>query len=211
MPDKVADNIVFGCTKKSDVPDDHVEDLWANSQEDKYAQVKRKEVCLPDFIQDPEYRHGITTSKTSDDAKQLIYAANCCENTNTINTEPGQQMKRNYNWPAAVNPNSTVFGITGDTTLVKRSSAGVSEALCMKDDSIDEAVETKAQVDSDKVFGKSTSESNSSTAECLWHDNQDNDGSVDAGKDDLGKSLTPGFRNASTNRCFGTPSIRTGS
>ena len=71
----------------------------------------------------------------------------------------------------------------------------------MQDDDSGARTECDASIcDPDKLFGKSTSVPNSSTAECLFHGS-------DAGdvNDDIGKSLTPGFRNASTSRCFGTP------
>ena len=58
---------------------------------------------------DPEYRHGVSTSKTDEDAKQLIYAANtnCDEDKYS---EPGQQKMRQYDWPSGVDCNST-FGV----------------------------------------------------------------------------------------------------
>ncbi|KAL7525096.1 hypothetical protein ACHAXR_002745 [Thalassiosira sp. AJA248-18] len=214
-------NIVFGCTKSSDVPDDHVEDLWANNGDDEYHAVKKAvleshstlskpQLFFPEFMQDSDYRHGVTSSntKTREDAKELIYSN--CDNTNSANDEnnyitshgsykPGQQRRRNYNWP--VNP-STIFGIKGkgESGKSRGSSIGVAGALHMKDEG-NVVTECKTQ-DPDRIFGKSTSSPNSSAADCLCH-------STSGEVDDIGKSLTPGFRNASTQRIFGCPSIRT--
>lgn len=210
-------HIVFGCTKGSDVPDDHVEDLWVNNEDDEYHAVKtsileahskpsRPQNSFPDFP--PDYRHGVTTSEFNEDAKQLIYAN--FDKMNEIN-EPGQQKRRNYNWP--VDPESTTFGIKGETGANRGSSAGVAEVLrpLQEDDSTVFRTLNRAH-DPTKTFGKSTSSANSSAAECLGNTKinsaQSNGSNIDA-VDDIGKSLTPGFRNASTSRCFGCPSIRT--
>lgn len=109
----VVDTQVFGCTKRSETPDDHVEDLFASRQEDESSAVKkavleaqskvsRPKLSLPQFMNDPQYRHGITSSK-SDDAKQLLYATNNDDNTTNAENNfvaarhgPGQQRKRDY-------------------------------------------------------------------------------------------------------------------
>ena len=56
----------------------------------------------------------MSTSKTDEDAKQLIYAANTnCDKDkeNNKSSEPGQQKMRQYDWPSGVDCNST-FGVT---------------------------------------------------------------------------------------------------
>ena len=216
--------IVFGCMKSSGV-EEHVEDLFSLINDDEYHSVKkaviasqsklsRPKLKLPDFISNnPEYRHGVTTSTTTNEtAKQLIYCANenvrqYKENSgnNTAN-EPGKQKSRDYNWPTQTNPETTVFGIKneGSNNMMKGNSKGVSEALCMPadDSAANDTISTKTH-DPNQVFGKSTSLSGSSTADCLQY-------TKDAtAHDDIGKSLTPGYRNAVTSRSFGCPSIRT--
>ena len=207
--------IVFGCMKSSGV-EEHVEDLFSPTNDDEYHNVKkaviashsklsRPKLKLPDFISNnPEYRHGVTTSTTTNEtAKQLIYCANDKnlrqdkENSgNTTANEPGKQKSRDYNWPTQTNPETTVFGIKNEgSNNMKGNSKGVSEALCMPadDSAANDTISTKTQ-DPDQVFGKSTSLSDSSTADCLQY-------TKDAtSHDDIGKSLTPGYRNVVTSR-----------
>ena len=198
-------NIVFGCTKASEIPDDHVEDLWNAPKDDDYTTIQkavleaqskpkwRENNSLPVFP--PDYRHGVTTSEATDDAKKLIYAH--CDEVNQIN-EPGKQQRRNYVWPTSTDPGSTVFGIKqGKEGANRGASAGVAEALNMKDGPEVTHITNETHDDPTRIFGKSTSSANSSAAECLGHINGSDFGEA---VDDLGRSLTPGFRNASTSR-----------
>ena len=220
----MANNIVFACSKRSDAQDDHVEGLWANNEADEYHNVKmavleaqakfsKPQQSIPEFMKDSGFRHGVMTSKPHEDAKKLIYANENCENTDYINTKPWSQRRRNYNWPTS--PQTTTFGIKSKGEAnggIKGDGAGVAEALCINDDS--DAVESEFKAHNPFVlFGKSTSSSNSSTAECLGHTKNAHHGILsevgDNGNDDIGKSLKPGYRNVVTTRCFGCPSIRT--
>ncbi|KAL9181487.1 hypothetical protein ACHAXT_010292 [Thalassiosira profunda] len=215
-----SDNIVFGALKSSG-PDDHVDNLWSSKANDELSAVKkavlearskvsRQQPSYPEFMNDPQYRHG-----SDGDAQQLLYADCGTNDENAENNyirshgayKPGEQQKRrDYQWPAGQNPDSTVFGIKGENNATG-SSAGVAEALQIRDDceTRPDAARVGKTYDQEKIFGKSTASSNSSAADCLVHDARDDTGGVD----DLGKSLTPGFRNASTERTFGCPSIRT--
>lgn len=204
--------------------DDHVEDLWMHRKEDEFEKVvlslqestyKKTPLgrsCirghkLPEYMHDGKYRHGVKTSECSEDAKRLIYPLgnSSVNNVNDLH-QPGLQKRRNYNWP--VDPNTTTFGVKGETGIGRGCSSGVATALQMKDDRcVDSTRETKRSIDSEHVFGKSTSQSNDSAADCLGHAQDTVEGAQDI--DDLGKSLTPGFRNVETSRAFGTPSIRT--
>ncbi|KAL3781445.1 hypothetical protein ACHAW5_001522 [Stephanodiscus triporus] len=218
----MANDIVFGCSKRSDAPDDHVEDLWAANEADEYHSIKKAVLeaqsklskpllSFPEFMKDSGFRHGVMTSKSNEDAKKLIYANENCEYADNINTKPWSQRRRNYNWPT--NPETMTFGIKskGDAGTTKGGNgAGVAEALCIKDES--DALDSEGKShDPYKIFGKPTSSSCSSTAECLGHTKSaQNGGEVnDIGRDDIGKSLKPGYRNVLTTRCFGCPSIRT--
>jgi hypothetical protein len=221
----MANNIVFGCSKRLDAQEDHVEGLWANNEADEYHNVKKAvleaqaklskpQQSFPEFMKDPGFRHGVMTTKPNEDAKKLIYA----RDTDNISTKLWSQRRKNLNWPTS--PETTTFGIKskGETNEgIKGDGAGVAEALCMNDDS--DAVEPEASPSHSKshtpfvLFGKSTSSSNSSTAECLGHTKSAQNGMFrevdDNGNDDIGKSLKPGYRNVLTTRCFGCPSIRT--
>lgn len=204
--------IAFGCNKKSDTPEEHVNDIFSNVKDDDFTAVKkdvlasqskfsRQKPNLPEFTKDPEYRHGVSTQLSST-AKHLIYAATTnCEKENNRN-EPGQQKQYQYNWP--VDPQTTVFGVKNE--LENRSgSDGVSQALIVEDQ--DESVtDAPSRIfDSEQIFGKSTTlnNCNSSTAECLKIETDFTQ------QEDIGRSLTPGFRNATTTRTFGIPTIRT--
>lgn len=210
-------NIVFGCTKTSGIPDDHVEALWSNNDDrdecsavkkavmEAHSRVSRPTLSYPKFMSDPTYRHGISSSKTTEaneDAKDLIFPNDNAENncSHGSSYKPGQQITRNYNWP--VNPKETVFGIKGECGTGRGRSTAVADALRMKDDSTEDIDSRSKQLaDPEKIFGKSTSEANSSAADCLSHSTSLS-GDID---DTVGKSLTPGFRNAPTQRKFGCP------
>ena len=89
----------------------------------------------------------------------------------------------------------------------RSGSDGVSSALCREDD--DSPVDDTRAIDyPDKIFGVSTSMSNSSTSDCLVHTNTTPYYDDHEEDDDLGKSLTPGYRNVITERTFGCPSVR---
>jgi len=111
---------------------------------------------------------------------------------------------RQYDWPSGVDCNST-FGVKND--LPNRSgSDGVSSALYREDE--DPPVNDTREHDPEKIFGVSTSKSNSSTADCLVHTNTTPYNDDQEEDDDLGKSLTPGYRNVNTERAFGCPTVR---
>lgn len=206
--------------------DIHVEDLWRHHRVDEYQNVVSKlsestykktplgRSCirghkLPDYMKNDQYSHGVKTTSecnSENDAKRLIYplgdnngsSENCCNDLRM----PGIQKRRNYNW-VNIDPLTTTFGVKGETGMGRGSSAGVASALQMSndDDSKSDSDNKSSSIDCDRVFGNSTCLSNDSAADCLRHKGGD--------IDDLGKSLTPGFRNVETSRSFGTPSIRT--
>mmetsp|Transcript_189 Transcript_189/g.423 ORF Transcript_189/g.423 Transcript_189/m.423 type:complete len:328 (+) Transcript_189:114-1097(+) len=226
---KLENKIIFGCKKKSIKDDTHVEDIWSQQRCDDYQSV-RNEVFegtyksaplgrsykrghkLPKFMQQDTYRHGVTTSKSGDNAMHLIYShSNRDDECNDIRNnyiishgsyEPGQQKTRHYNW--TVDPTSTTFGIKGDTQKDRGSGAGVARSLQIEAGNCGTPGNASLlKINPTEVrFGKSTSRGNSSAAQCLRHVKEDD------GFDDLGKSITPGFRNIETARCFGCPSIR---
>jgi len=111
---------------------------------------------------------------------------------------------RQYDWPSGVDCNST-FGVRNN--LPNRSgSDGVSSALCREDE--DPPLNDTREHDPEKIFGVSTSKSNSSTSDCLVHTYTSPYNDDHEEDDDLGKSLTPGYRNVITERAFGCPTVR---
>lgn len=204
---------------------DHVEDLWRHCKEDEYHKVlvalhestyKKHPLgrsCsrghkLPEYMNDGKFRHGVKTSECNEDAKRLIYPLESSSDENNDDLhQPGQQKRRNYCWP--VDPTTTTFGVKGETGVGRGCSSGVASALQMNDACDEAKDDNRRMIDYDKVFGKSTCQGTDSAAECLGHagDNGKPDDCIDI--DDLGKSLTPGFRNVETSRSFGCPSIRT--
>jgi len=145
---------------------------------------------------------------------------------------PGEQRTRHYHW--SINPATTVFGVKGDNIVDPAStSIGVSDALhfvCGDDresiplsvKSSDEdfnalsesnAYEMKSKkhfvpVSKDHVFGTSAPKAVIDTAANSIFGNRNSD-TNSKHDENLGKSITPGFRNAFTEtRCFGCPTIR---
>ena len=113
-----ASNIVFGCKRPTDQPEDHVADLFALQENDYTALVldlvgrkEPKSTSLPDFMtQDPNYRHGVPSNNKSadgivDDAKVLIYAPPPSSSSIKTNNpkraaaDPGAGKHRHYKWP----------------------------------------------------------------------------------------------------------------
>ena len=163
---------------------------------------------LPEFMKDDGFRFGVTTTKCQDDAKSLLYSDNTQKEDNGMTNyvkshgsySPGQQRSRDYNWP--IDPETTVFGDKGESTAERGISKGVSNALCMPQDNSGAAVRASDKASRscafprDMVFGKITKDCNSSAAQCLQPvSNKDH-----FKDDDLGKSVTPGFRNAMTEK-----------
>lgn len=210
----------------SQFTDDHVEDLWRGNDESEYHQVvaalneatykKTKQPLgrscnrghkLPTYMRDDSYRHGVKTCESNEDAKRLIYPlGSAAENSNELLHQPGLQKRRNYNWPVDVDPVTTTFGVKGEiVTMARGDSIGVASALQFNDCGVDTTEQTGSAVDEDQVFGKSTCQGCYSASDCLAHVDINEVSEV---VDDLGKSLTPGFRNIETSRSFGIPSIR---
>jgi hypothetical protein len=164
---------------------------------------------------DNSYRHGVQTSESNEDAKNLIYPMENYSTENCANILQSGQKRRNYDWH--VDPATTTFGVKGDTGTNRGWGSGVASALQMSDGGIvtKKKNENKIIHDYTKVFGKSTSRGKESAAECLGQGADNNIHAHPAAAtradpiDDLGKSVTPGFRNVETERNFGCPSIRT--
>ena len=165
----------------------------------------------PKFTSDPKFRYGVTSVSSCESAKALI----CASDNNIISPSelernqqnymtshgsylPGQQKERNYKWP--VDPLTTVFGEKSQDSSLRRASKGVHEAL-QSDVEIAEngKIRNTTPVSSDHVFGMKTSTyvDNSGT-ECRRVMHEGYSQTEQAPDPDLGKSMTPGFRNVIT-------------
>ncbi|KAL3796659.1 hypothetical protein HJC23_009959 [Cyclotella cryptica] len=221
---RVSEKTVFG-RNITESCDDHVEDLCKDRQEDEYQRVltaqnestyKKNPLgrsCnqghkLPEFMLDSNYRHGVKTSESNEDAKSLIYPMGHRPTEDTESVQQSGQKRRNYKWP--VDPATTIFGVKGESATSRGLSSGVKSALHMSDVDIEtnKKKDDKITYDYTKVFGKSTRRGYENAAECLGHGSDDD--VIEHHQDqDLGKSVTPGFRNVETKRIFGCPSVRT--
>jgi EF-hand domain-containing family member B len=144
---------------------------------------------------------------------------------------PGEQKRRDYNWP--VDPENTVFGRKAGTNALNGASANIAEVL--KGSDAGNTIISKKSVEDfrntgdvlgmsrnlgqgsgsrpfDMIYGQPSaailkSRRVHTAAEVI----KGNYNPVQQLPDhDLGKSITPGFRNfTSTDRVFGCPSIRT--
>ncbi len=142
---------------------------------------------------------------------------------------PGEQRRRGYDWN--INPETTRFGAKGDTIAFNGVSKNIADVLNgssnMKSN-VNTVVNTKKVEDfrnmadmlgqsknlgqdsglrpKDMVYGRASGIKGLSAAEVLRGKYNEIDNLPDR---DLGKSITPGFRNLSYNdRVFGCPSIR---
>eukprot|EP01029_Cantina_marsupialis_P029117 TRINITY_DN779822_c0_g1_i1.p1 TRINITY_DN779822_c0_g1~~TRINITY_DN779822_c0_g1_i1.p1 ORF type:complete len:322 (-),score=91.30 TRINITY_DN779822_c0_g1_i1:206-1171(-) len=191
---------------------------------------------LPEWTQSQAF--GVKTL-SSEEARNLIRPDKEAEETPEVKNqykvshrayEPMEQKRRNYDWSSAgINPESHVFGRLDKERLPE----GVGTALTLmphKDESVSipkvvkrevqlkkslqdklgraRQLGTTSAVPSDFAFGKATTGLDEGGVEsCLQNELHPDD----MYSPDLGRSLTPGFRNIppADNRAFGTPTIRT--
>eukprot|EP00640_Fibrocapsa_japonica_P001141 CAMPEP_0113937352 /NCGR_PEP_ID=MMETSP1339-20121228/3985_1 /TAXON_ID=94617 /ORGANISM="Fibrocapsa japonica" /LENGTH=425 /DNA_ID=CAMNT_0000940077 /DNA_START=106 /DNA_END=1380 /DNA_ORIENTATION=+ /assembly_acc=CAM_ASM_000762 len=187
---------------------------------------------------DPKFRYGIPT-KSSEDAKSLLYPDEKVAALSYLNKdqykrshnafEPGEQKQRGYNW-GGTSAQDRVFGRSGGVLPLNGVSTSIAEALrCEADEPPKRITAKKVEdykgmhdtlgraknlghgprgVDPNFRYGQSTLGSDEWDAKaCIEGDYSVPEQMPDR---DLGKSITPGFRNVSTEtRAFGVPSVRT--
>jgi len=192
---------------------------------------------LPEKVTQNEFRFGVTTNKT-ENAKELLYPDEKMAGMNYLNKEqykrshhsydPGEQRQRGYEWgdkPA----DQRVFGRSGGVLALNGVSENVASILRCESD------EPVKRIASKKVEDFKGLQDTLSRARNLGHGPRELDPdfrygicTLPRGADakaaiegnytvseqmpdpDLGKSLTPGFRNVTTEtRAFGVPSVRT--
>lgn len=195
---------------------DNVEDLWAETENSTSLHNSDKDLGramvrghrLPDFMHDKHYRHGIKTASSKEGAKSLLYAMS----VPTSSTAKAKTFQEEFESQCRyVREEQTKRRDCKNIAIEHSSSAGVSEALRVKDNTAADRnrllrVVPRVANDETQIFGIETRRSlqDENAANCLQTTlTQDN-----GAHDDLGTTRTPGFRNASTERCFGRPSIR---
>ncbi len=139
---------------------------------------------------------------------------------------PGEQRSRDYKWN--IDPSETRFGRKGDTIAMNGVSTNINEVLKGSGSNRESVVNLKKVEDfrnmgdilgqsknlgqesglrpRDMVYGKPSGAKLHTAAEVIRGRYQPADNKPD---NDLGKSITPGFRNVSLeDRAYGCPSIR---
>jgi len=193
---------------------------------------------LPEAVKNPEYRFGIG-SATSESAKGLLYPHIEVDDSqfkeqyikSHSSYDPGEQRSRKYKWN--IDPKTFSFGLTGGCLPYNGVSSGVHAILQGKGEEGEELsqISSKKQEDykalgdilgrvknlgfgtrnlpEDYVYGTASirrGDDDWDARQCIqggytWLEQQPDQ--------DLGKSITPGFRNITAeSRAFGTPTIR---
>lgn len=135
---------------------DHIEDIFSQYAETEYEEVKResnehvyksKQFFLgksysrghvfPEYMKNNNFRHGVKSAKSDDDAKRLIYPTSngfedIEESKHNDSDKPGEQQRRNYNWGASRSLNKQKSMDSSD----RGSSKGVHDSLKMDIDTV---------------------------------------------------------------------------
>jgi len=192
---------------------------------------------LPKKFTEEHQPFGVKTSSAEEPAKDLMFPVDANHDDGNGadlykrshgSYAPGEQRRRGYHW--SVDPNTTRFGRKGDTIAFNGVSKNVAEVLNASTAAANEApIVNQKKVEDfrnmadllgqtknlgqdsgsrppDMVYGKSSGVKTVSAADVI----RGKYGAVDLQSDrDLGKSITPGFRNISfQDRVYGCPSIR---
>ncbi|KAJ8610683.1 hypothetical protein CTAYLR_005666 [Chrysophaeum taylorii] len=223
---------LFGRVK---VASDHVEDVWGHRSDERgeeiYASRKREPLGRSSVRGDDDVPSnavfGRRSANPAEDAKSLVCPPHVEETHKDLYkishgaSDPGEQRRRRYAWN--VDPSSHRFGAgVGSHVALNGSSSQVAAALRLNDPPRLEATAISSRrVDvvgrprdlgvsnkpPGRVYGKK-----SIRGESDWDARQCIQGAApqtrDDDDDDLGTSLTPGYRNFPTSRPFGIPSVR---
>ncbi|GMH61799.1 hypothetical protein TrST_g1045 [Triparma strigata] len=193
---------------------------------------------MPSFMKDdPKFRHGIKSVK-GQTAKEVLNPADETEEDVEATKlyikshgsyGPGVQKTRNYNWK--VDPHATVWGDKGKDIALGGLSQAVSDILHGVGDEPKKTITSKkyddfqsmtdllgrarnlghglSLPDKDHVFGKGSVRRGPNewdSRDCIEGKYDISEQAPDA---DLGTTMTPGFRNCTTEvRRFGCPSVR---
>jgi len=162
----------------------------------------------PHFITNPDFRYGTTSTKSNDTAKVLIYS--CDENIlienlsvqeNYIKShcsyKPGEQKRRNYCWP--IDPRNTIFGDKSQDAALRQSSVGVRDALNFDSEcSMKKQASRDIKIPESAAFGVDTEKVDYHGTECRAVMRGNYTVYEQYPDCDLGKSVTPGYRNVDT-------------
>lgn len=208
-----------------------MEKIYESSRREPLGRSYRRGHDLP-----PISAFGVSTKLGDVDAKQLVNQPSIVDDDEAKllyakshgYQDPGQQTRRGYSWKKDFDPSTHRFGVgSGSQFAMNGASHGAAAALLReKVEEGEKIVESVAQAaatnrrmelgrgsrlvsfDANKVFGKKTVRGDGEwdARQCVLGEGFEVE-EEDPG-DDLGKSLTPGFRNIDTNTVFGVPSIR---
>ncbi|KAJ1418003.1 hypothetical protein B484DRAFT_334009, partial [Ochromonadaceae sp. CCMP2298] len=169
---------------------------------------------LPDKYTTGHQAFGIQSASSLEPAKGLIFPQSIDESYEGQRSHgsyaPGEQRRRGYEWP--LDPETTRFGAKGDTIAFNGVSKNIADVLqgsgpvsvvnTKKVEDFRNMADILGQSknlgqdsglrDKNLVYGKSSGVKGLSAAEVLKGKYRDSDNLPDR---DLGKSITPGFRN----------------
>lgn len=210
------------------------EKVYRGAAREPLGRTVDRQIVLPSKFTEENKPFGLPSKSSLEPAKEIIFptipddalAGEDLYKKSHGSFGPGEQKRRNYQWPGSVDPVSTVFGTKGDTIAFNGVSKNIAMVLNSGDD--DRLINTKKVEDFrttgdilgrsrnlgqgsstrgfDVVYGKAKSKSQHTAAEVM----KGRYSTADIFDDkDLGKSITPGFRNLTIeSRAFGCPSIR---
>lgn len=213
------------------------EKVYKQQNREPLGHIPDRGYVLPEKYTVGQQAFGIKSASSLEPAKGLIFPSNIEETVAGADLykrshgsyAPGEQRRRGYDWN--INPETTRFGAKGDTIAFNGVSKNIADVLNgssnMKSN-VNTVVNTKKVEDfrnmadvlgqsknlgqdsglrpKDMVYGRASGTKGLSAAEVLRGKYNEIDNLPDR---DLGKSITPGFRNLSYNdRVFGCPSIR---
>jgi len=209
------------------------ESIYKSSKREPLGKSSSRDVKLPERVLNPGYRFGVP-SDTSASGKNLLYPA-VDGDSNEFHDQyirshgsfaPGEQRRRNYNWDLDLKSHSFGVGM-GSHSALNGNSSEVASSLRVAEN---KRISTKQTEDLKElqdqlgrvrnlghgnssrpaVYGKpsnlGSNASNSDARACIEGSYAEHDQLPDI---DLGKSVTPGFRNFTLgDRAFGVPTVR---
>lgn len=213
------------------------ESLYLTAKREKLGKPVERGHVLPQTTKEPGFRFGVS-SNHSESVKDLLYP-HVTEDGRAFKPqyirshqsyEPGEQRRRDYTW--SIDPSKHRFGVRGGTLPYNGVSTSVAAILHGEPEEVKRTIAkvsqvnyqatqdrlgkvkaigmTSEEVPGAHVFGRPSmrrGQADWDAKACIqggyvWEDQE-----PDA---DLGKSITPGFRNVTADtRAFGVPSIRT--
>jgi hypothetical protein len=209
---------------------------YKTNKREPLGRVPDRGIILPKKFTEEKEPFGEKSQASSQPAKDLIFPhalLNDGKDEEIYKRSHGsygvsEQLKRGYVYPESIDPLTTRFGRKGDMIALNGTSKNITEVLQgdLKDNR-DSCVNMKQVEDfrnmkdilgqsknlgqdsftrGDMVYGKANRGKGFSAGEVIKGKYTEDDNMPDM---DLGKSITPGFRNISMeNRMYGCPSIR---